>query len=374
MTMQRIAILGASGGIGHFVTQWLAELGYPLRLGARQPLSLRSLALRYAAQWQTVDLWHDDALRRFCAECSLVINCAGPSYQVLDRVANAAAEAGADYIDVSGDGPAWQLLRQRTPVAGWRAVLSAGMLPGLANLVPRGLSDRLGGSLTVWCGGIERIGGAAAADLVLSLNEQHNALAPSDYWYGEAGASWRLGRRCRHSLTAQRQDSLPHFPGQVTLLPYLSADVERLALDRQLANVQWYNVFCGNRLHDTLTGLRGALDGTSASLSKAIHAVEAASAIDLLGFRPWYHMVFDLQQEGCATTRAVVATESSQALSAAVAVSCARRVLQGEIAPGIHFADSVLPAKETLEEVCRLHRGTSIQQYQPDLQHEEGAL
>lgn len=370
-----IAVLGATGGAGRDVSRWLAQAGFALRLGGRRREPLQQLATQLGVEANPVDLWQEKELREFCRGCAVVVNCAGPSYQVLDRVARAAASMKVNYVDVSGDGPAWHLLQQQP--AGdqhWVAVLSAGMLPGLANLVPGWISQRAGGNLTVYSGGIERVSGAAAADLVLSLNEQCNALQGSDYWYGEAGASWQLGRRSRHSLSTQQTDTLPHFPGHVTLLPWLSADAERLALRHNLSSLSWYNVFSGQCLRETLTGLRGKVDGTSQSLALASAAVEKASEIDLAGYAPYYQMVFDWQQEGEPRRRVVIRTDSSLALTAATAVSTVLSLMRGEINPGVHFADRVLIPATVLADITRLHTGTHISQYQPDMQAEQGVI
>ena len=371
----RIGILGASGNIGSDVTRWLAQEGYSLRLGARCVEPLQNLIKSAHAQCVVVDIYDHNALIDFCRDCSVIVNCAGPSYKVLDRVARAAAEVNAAYIDVSGDGPVYHLLQQQKPSqSDWIAVLSAGMLPGLANLVPSWMGHQSGGSLTIYSGGVERVSGAAAADLVLSLNEQCSGLQSTDYWYGEAGASWQLGRRSRHSLQTQEQIELAHFSNQATLLPYLSADAERLALRHNFANLKWFNVFNGQRLRETLTSLRGQLKDDEASLQSSILKVEQASEIDLLGRKPYYNLMFDLEQPDQPTRRTIISTNSSLSLTAATAVSCVLSVLRGDISAGIHFTDQVLSAHQTINDITRLHAGTSVTEYQLDTSLEEGVL
>jgi len=117
-------------------------------------------------------------------------------------------------------------------------------------------------------------------------------------------------------LLTQQTNTLAHFPVWVTLLPYLRTDAKRLALRRHLSSMRWYNVFSGECLRETLTGLRGKVDGSAESLASAAAAVEKASLIDLAGFTPYYHMVFELQQENVAQKRAVIATNSSMVLTA----------------------------------------------------------
>lgn len=356
-----IGILGASGKVGGHVVDWLRQEGVgPLRLGARRAAPLEALSGRRPGdELKAFDLSDDAALTRFCQGCRVVVNCAGPSYQVLDRVARAAAAQGADYVDVSGDGPAHGLLAADRPEDPDRViVLSAGMLPGLANLVPAWLSERQGGALSVHSGGVEALGGAAAADLVLSLQEPDPDIAGL-IDFGEAGASWEFGRRCSRSLSAQEDVRLDFFPGRVSLLPFLSPDAERLALRQQFTTLRWFNVFSGLRLRETLTGLRGR----AVELDAAVRAVERAGQLDLLGLRAYYTLVFVLEQPQQPSRRAVITTDSSLALTAATAVSATLALLRGAIPPGLHFADEVLSPGTTIDDVQRLHPGTQVLQH-----------
>lgn len=369
-----IAVLGATGSIGREVTRWLGAAGYRLRLGARQSTALQALAQQVNADAQVVDLYQQDALDAFSQGCQLLVNCSGPSYLVLDRVARSAARAGAHYIDVSGDGPVWHLLQQ-TPVStpGWTAVLSAGMLPGLANVIPDWLGVMPGDAIAVYSGGRERVRGAAAGDLVLSVNDQYGTVNASSYWYGEAGTFWEKdGQRVRGQPAETRND-VAHFPGEVTLLPFLSSDAERLATHHQLSQLRWYNVFSGRFLRETLTGLRGWVDSTG-RLTQAVEQVEQASELDLLGLSPYYRLVFDLMPRNKPCRRAVISTDSSAALTAAVTVSTVNALVRGDITPGVHYADDVLMPVQTFNDVARLHPGTQIRQYLPDEPLEEGTL
>lgn len=357
--MRPIGILGASGHVGQLAASWLRREGAgPLRLGARRAAPLDSLAEAVNGdEALALDLRDDAALAGFCRGCRVVVNCAGPSYLVLDRVARAAVGEGADYIDVSGDGPAHGLLAARMPPGRDRVILlSAGMLPGFANLVPGWMSDRRGGTLTVHSGGVEALGGAAAADLVLSLQPPDASLAGL-ITFGEAGASWELGGRRSRSLAAREDVRLDFFPGQVSLLPFLSPDAERLAMRHGLSSLRWFNVFSGARLRETLVGLRGR----AGDLEISVRAVEQAGKLDLLGRRPYYMLVFLLEQPPRVACRAVITTSSSLALTAATAVSATLSLLRGEIPPGLHFADDVLVPDRTLAEVQRLHPGTTVQ-------------
>jgi saccharopine dehydrogenase (NAD+, L-lysine forming) len=133
----RVGIVGASGATGRVVAAELAALGdVELVLGARRPERLRALDLE--ADAVAVDVFDDDSLRRLCRDCTVVVNCAGPSAAVFDRVARAAVGEGRHYVDPGGDeelvdelGQSWAEPARKDVTA----VFSAGWIPGLSGLL-----------------------------------------------------------------------------------------------------------------------------------------------------------------------------------------------------------------------------------------------
>ncbi|MDX2936123.1 hypothetical protein [Streptomyces ipomoeae] len=57
-----------------------------------------------AVSAEAVALW-SASLDSFLSHGRLVVNCAGPSYRVLDTVARAVLRHGLDYVDAAGDAP-----------------------------------------------------------------------------------------------------------------------------------------------------------------------------------------------------------------------------------------------------------------------------
>lgn len=350
-----VAVLGATGLVGRDAVTMLRQLGVArLRVGARDRDRLAALAAQAGAEPLPVDADRPESLARFCAGARLVLNCAGPSYLLLDRVGRAAFAADADYVDVSGDGPAYQLLAGAgLPPAGRVAVLSAGMLPGLANLVPLmlGEGELAGADLLVYAGGIERFSDAAAGDLVLSLDASDEA-GNGAQWYGEPFAAWRAGRRVSRALAVAEQVRLAPFPGRVTLMPFLTADGERLARATGLDSLRWFNVFTGGQLRLVLGRWRGQVSQDPATLAAAVAELATAAEVDRAGQQPYYLMTFTLTRPdrgGQAAARtAVLRTHSSFALTAATAALTTRAVLGGQVPAGLHVADEVLDPQATL--------------------------
>ncbi|MCP9984885.1 saccharopine dehydrogenase NADP-binding domain-containing protein [Actinomadura madurae] len=96
--MTTIGVLGASGTVGRVAVDRLAswDLG-DLRLGGRDLDRAAEVGAQVPAartEPVRVDLNDADALRAFCAGCDVVVNCAGPSYLVLDTVARRRWRAG----------------------------------------------------------------------------------------------------------------------------------------------------------------------------------------------------------------------------------------------------------------------------------------
>ena len=348
-----VAVLGGTGVVGQAAVRMLTRLGIEdLRVGAREVTRIESSALPPGAERRRVDAGDPDSLAEFCAGTRLVLNCAGPSYLMLDRVARAALAAGSDYVDVSGDGPTYRLLEGSPLVRpGRTAVLSAGMLPGLANVVPRLLADDLTGArLVVYAGGIEPFAAASAGDLALSLDSSDG---DEGDWYGETLAAWAGGRRRRNALPVREDVEVAGFPGRVTTMPFLTADAERLARSAGLEDLHWYNVFVGNALRLTLTRLRGRVRGDAATLAAIVDEISAAAALDLAGLDPFYSMAFTVHRSNGIDT-AVLRTPSSFELTAATAAYAVRAVLSGVIAPGLHYADDVLDPHGLLDTVADL--------------------
>ncbi|AHH19715.1 hypothetical protein NONO_c49310 [Nocardia nova SH22a] len=347
-----VAVLGATGVVGRAAVRMLAALGIgELRVGSRTVSEAEESAFPPGARWRRVDCGDPDSLAEFCAGTRLVLNCAGPSYLLLDRVARAALAAGSDYVDVSGDGPTYRLL-EGSPLLeiGSAAVLSAGMLPGLANVVPRLLADDLTGArLVVYAGGIEPFAAASAGDLALSLDSSDD-----DHWYGETLAAWTGGRRLRNALPVREDVEVAGFPGRVTTMPFLTADAERLARSAGLADLHWHNVFVGNALRLTLTRLRGRVrDGAesgAATLAPIVDEIRAAAELDLAGLAPFYLMAFTLHRHDRVDT-AVLRAPSSFELTAATAAHTVEAVLSGAVAPGLHYTDEVLDPRGLLDAV-----------------------
>ncbi|MFI7707999.1 saccharopine dehydrogenase NADP-binding domain-containing protein [Nonomuraea sp. NPDC049480] len=338
-----IGVLGGYGAVGSTTARLLT--GRDVRVGGRDGAAARRFvrdALRGQGEAWQVDADDPASLARFCRGCRVVVNCAGPSYLLQDRVARAARAAGADYVDAAGNPAAFPELAPggtgNGAADGWVAVVEAGMLPGLTGVLPRHLAALAGSDsgplrLDVYTGGLDRLTPAAAGDVMLVGQEEQ----------GAALAAWRGGGRVARALTPAQDVELPYFPGPVTAYPYLSAEAERVAGDLGLAEARWYNVITGDRILAT-----AATAASSAGPPRAAGLARAAE-LELAGRTPYYVLLFQLSSPQRTRTLAL-RTADSYALTAAVVAHATTAVLEGGIPPGVHHADAVLdPARMPAE-------------------------
>lgn len=332
-----IGIIGAAGAVGRAAYQELYRQGLRnIRIGGRTISNgeqLSAVSLGGPAEVMTVDVYDESSLRRFCDGCRVVLNCAGPSFRILDRVARAAIEAGADYVDPGGDRPLYE--RLNTDVIRMRhrvSVLTAGMMPGLSGLLPRWLVrqgfDRAE-RLTLYVGGLGRLSVASAADYVLSIEAARD----------EALNAWIGGAPAVRVLEPLVGLDLPFFRPGVTAHPFLSAEAERVARDLRLNDLSWYAVFDGQHL------LQALARAQSQRLTESAAELMKGAALDLFGQEPYQVMLLEMSGV-CGDTPVertlVLRARSAQELTGTVAALATVAVIEGRIAPGIHMAAECL--------------------------------
>ena len=146
-----------------------------------------------------VAAFDEASLARFCGQCFLVINCAGPASAVRERVAAAALAGGCHYVDPGGYTPLFPILSSRRPEIRAKRLtflLTLGILPGLSELFPvyvaRTCFDRVEG-FEYACVGRDRWTFPSAWDIAWGVGNIGNGEAPVYYEQGvrrQAGLPW----------------------------------------------------------------------------------------------------------------------------------------------------------------------------------------
>ncbi|MCI2419796.1 saccharopine dehydrogenase NADP-binding domain-containing protein [Saccharopolyspora sp. K220] len=336
MADQLIAALGGYGAVGSTAVRRLAEQGCThIRVGGRNPA--RGLALRSEIpnlEVSYVDIDNPVSLKEFCSGADLVLNCAGPSYRILDAVARAASAAGAHYVDVAGDVPARRALGTTT-FTDRAAVFSAGLMPGLTGLLPR-LVATAGDRVEIHVGGAVRVTPASAADILLANGPD----------FGESLAAWRGGTVIPRALTPLRRVELPGFPEPVDAMPFLPTESTRLAAELDLAELRFYTVYASEAIPSALA--MAWADDPEFQADHVKPLIRAATS-DLRGRDPYYSLTAHVLTDTGQPSSVALHTADPYQLSGVVAALTAVAALSGKIRPGVHFADEVLDPRSTAD-------------------------
>ena len=339
-----LAIVGGYGDVGRQAARhWLAlhkDASPTLRIGGRDAAAaagmvawLRDLypALAHGISSVAVDVFDKASLHDFVDDADVVLNCAGPSYRIGDRVARAALRAHVDYVDAAGDENLAAMIRSGAPV-GRRMVLSAGMRPGLSGLLPRWLAADMPNPrrMTSHIGVLDRFTRAAAQDFLHAGNGGDSV--PLSAWRG--GVRHRLLRRLDDQI-------VPGFRQRVALLPYLDREAERLARALRLEEGDWYTAVEGEKV-------LAVFDRTHAlPRDEVAGALRLASTVDLASREPRVTMLVQMDADDESRSILVQADGNATLSGAFAAVTCAA-VGQGRMRTGIHHAADVLDPVATM--------------------------
>jgi hypothetical protein len=236
--MTRVGVVGATGRVGMAVLRDLNRLNIDVvaagRSRDRVAAALGSLG-DSNAQPVELDLFDAARLEDFCRDVELVINCAGPSGVVLDRVISAAARTKRPAVDPGGYDPVLarlETIEKEFGRAGAPIVVGAGLLPGLSGLYPRWVvekGDAAPDRLDIFYAGTDAWAPSSAWDIIQSLGDFGAERPPSYYADGKLKAV--PFRR------AFRTVSLPQPVGRVRGLLVYTEELGRLAKSLGIAEV-----------------------------------------------------------------------------------------------------------------------------------------
>lgn len=156
--MKVIGVIGYSGIIGSITCKYLEQYAKVIK-GSRSTVSDGMTQF-------CVDVDDVNSLKSFCSMCDLVINCAGPSYLIKDKVAKVAALSQTPYIDAFGCGKTIELCKLNKGMN----IVGVGFIPGISGMIIKELAIK--GSekdlYELYHGGEEIGGKAALMDIVKS--------------------------------------------------------------------------------------------------------------------------------------------------------------------------------------------------------------
>lgn len=96
-------IYGAYGYTGELISRLAAERGTQPILAGRNEARTRELAESLGLRWRSFSLENSEDVRAGLEGCKLVLHCAGPFSATSAPMLNACLDAGAHYLDITGE-------------------------------------------------------------------------------------------------------------------------------------------------------------------------------------------------------------------------------------------------------------------------------
>ncbi|GIQ70289.1 NAD-dependent epimerase/dehydratase family protein [Xylanibacillus composti] len=343
MKNRTIGILGASGQVGRgAVETMLGSAEFPIVLGGRNPEKLREQYRRAEprAVFMHVDVYDSESLRRFTGSCDVVINCAGPSKQVLDRVASACLEHGVHYVDVSGDEHLYKRLRSANREIEEKRLtflVSAGVYPGLSEMFPAYVAETGLDEvelLELFFAGNGGFSLNAAYDIVCSIQEDTGR----GMMYGKNGEASKMDRPFPRSYP------LPPPAGERNVYPVLHDEFLSIARSRRFREAMFYNTYPDNAILNKFMTIK-ALELYKTEEQKLASARMLVEQFGAYKQPAQAYSMFHLLAEGRKDGKplrlgaTLLYNNDWNTLSGMVAANAARLVLEdGGRAPGCKYA------------------------------------
>lgn len=354
MSEKTIGILGATGYVGRAAVKTiLTSTGHNVMLGSRNPEKIHTMFPELASRGKClqVDVYNRDMLHTFCRRCDIVVNCAGPAKQILDRVAAAALEQGTHYVDVAGYEYLYrQLLQRKQEIEAKKRVfiISAGVFPGLSELFPAYVAERYFEEidlLELFFAGQGDFSLNAAYDIVCSI-EENSGLGMTYCHYGEAK---------KIDGIFHRTYTLPWPVGKLDTYPILNQEFERIAKRHNIKAAYLYNTYPNKSVLNTFVMIK-ALEQYKTEEQKRAAAKALTEQFGVKKQEAHDFTMFHLNASGHKDGRPVQLTsnllfpQDSNVLSGIIVANVARLVIETERdSGGCYFAAEGVQATKLID-------------------------
>ena len=140
MKPKTISIIGGYGATGAVVARKLAsETIHIINIVGRNMIKAYELANEIGknTKYVQLDIFDESKLRNLCRKSDIIVNCAGPSAKIKDRIAIVAIKENCHYVDAGGYEFTYEMLKGNNYFSNIKTccVFSAGWIPGIAEVL-----------------------------------------------------------------------------------------------------------------------------------------------------------------------------------------------------------------------------------------------
>lgn len=182
--------------------------------------------------WEKLNIYDKEQLDKFCKNCDMIINCAGPAYVISRTIAESALNTGTIYLDVS-DALAADIEFVVNKSQLGEFIIAAGYYPGIVGMLLRNLSEHFDtiDSICGISGGDEKFTAISCIDIALS-SESGSAISDS-YW--ENGSFHKTDDKFRF-------EHCEAVGKKVYIKRFISNEISALLDEMNVGKLDWFDI------------------------------------------------------------------------------------------------------------------------------------
>jgi len=359
-----IGILGCGGGVGQYVVNYLKGK-YPLKCGQRKIVNMNADT---DIEYVQVDVRNRKELIKFCQNCSIVINCTGPSYYLSREIASVVCEHNIDYIDTFGIGIDKEELYNYESTM----IIGAGSFPGLSGILPVWIRKEQQESeirrVNIFAGGNEHITASACADFLLSTFSQFGKI---DSYYSHQ----------QIKKTENITERVPLiFPDTAEIMEYLPDEIYLSAEYSRIDELHWYNVQTNSEYRNIIQEalLKLMISHEYEYVNRLAENVKRKLENKREESKTWYRIWLEIETVTEKKNYGYEALDSYK-INGRIAAFCAEALCSGICQKGIYWPFEILDAEIVMnslinEEILIGLKENDKKMQEHDLNYEEGEL
>lgn len=226
-----IGIIGSSGAIGKVAANILTT-NHKVKGGQRNN---KNIINNDNFTYEYLDIFDNESLENFCKTCTVVLNCAGPTYKIRDSIANVCNKFNVKYVDVNGEILLNEEVLNKLSLNSNCYIIGSGAVPGLSSILPSYYCNKdfdTISSIKCYQGGREKATRNSIIDIMASSFESSGY--PNSYYdNGDIKKDDNIDIEFKYPVIG--------FQENIFLKPYLSKEIISVAKKCHIDTAFWYN-------------------------------------------------------------------------------------------------------------------------------------
>jgi len=314
-----IGVIGGYGNIGTYTINALLELGEEnIKVGGRN--RKKSKLVFPMLPFQNVDVKNEEEIEQFVKDCSIIVNCTGPSARGRSIVTEVCKRKKMHLVDVGMSEMEFSMKIRRETTATF--VHGAGASPGFSSLITR------------WGG--EKLGNVRSIEVYMGFLDTFTRTAAEDYMHGVFGSfnlngkCWRDSKVCISDLCKEKKN-LPYFQTESTIIPFFDTESEYVATNMNISSGKWYTVIDEPSIEECLLKIQKEYFN---DLDAAVDKLCSVTRIATLGRKNYMNLLIQYNTEKQTKDTVVVLSNGPAELSGYTAAATVLAIKDRELETG----------------------------------------